>query len=155
MTRPSRHNSYGPFNYFRIGSSDPQQPLAICSPVPSFAPNLSYHNLPPYYPSGTENMYPLSGMQPHCYMTSQNGSYVQLQQHDSPMSVLPHPINKMQVTYLPNEDQQGLQQQYILLHNTQAQVQAQAHVQAQALTSIPKESGDANVGDSPYRSFNQ
>ena len=61
----------------------------------------------------------------------------------------------MQVTYLPNEDQQGLQQQYILLHNTQAQVQAQAHVQAQALTSIPKESGVANVGDSSDRSFNQ
>lgn len=174
MARLSRQNSCGrnaceksmgfSFNDFKIGSNDLQQPLAICPPVPILAPGLSYHILSPYYPSGTEIMYPVSGMQPQYYMTSQNGSYVQCQQNGPPIPALQHPINRMQVSWLPNEeDQRRLQQQYILLQKAQAQVQDQAQVpaqakfqaQAQALTSIPKESGVALLKNSSYRSINQ
>jgi hypothetical protein len=174
MPRLSSQTSYGPnthekslgypFNDFRMGSSDPHELLAICPRVPTLAPGLSYHILPPYYQSGTEITYPVSGMQPQNYMTSQDGSYVQCQQNSPPISALQHPINRMQVTWLPNEeDQQRLLQRHILLHKAQAQVQdhaqvqAQAHVQAQvlALTSIPEESGVTIVGDSSYRSINQ
>jgi hypothetical protein len=73
MTRLSRQTSYGPnthkkkslgypFNDFKMGSSDPYGILAICPPIPNLSPGLSYHIMPPYYQSGIENTYPVSGI---------------------------------------------------------------------------------------------